>query len=838
MRRPLQNNSDPQASPTTRRWHVLVLAAILLVGASLRIAYLLELRKSPEFTYHSVDAAFHDYWARGLATGDWTVPDGYADPQIRTTAYLRPPGYPFFLAAVYYVCGTGPWAPRIVQMALGLVNCVLVYLLGRKWIGSTVGLVAAALMAVYWVFIYFEGKLHAPTLLISLTLCMMYALATWVSRLTWLRALVTGVLLGLVAVVRPTILPFGAVVILWALWVIGRESGLRHVVACVAFFALGVVLAVSPVAIRNYLVARDFVLISSNAGINLYIGNNERANGLFVSTIEPFGDFGTCFEYRGLVRAIQRKTGTSLSDSEVSAYFAARAWDYVAAHPMRTIKLGLKKFLLWWGPNEISHNEIPDFDRRHSGVLHWLVGNFTMVVSLGLLGVLVFFLDVRNQRRAHRTLTVPVRNRRTLALGFLAFVVVYSASFLPFFVTSLYRVPIIPLLLLFAAYGVCRCVELVRAGNWRWAGALAALGGILYVVAGRNYSDYQPDPARPHYHLGVVYERAGQLEQAEQEYGAALRIEPDYYLAHYNLGVLLGERGELGQAIAHYQAALRSRPNHAGARNNLALTLAAEGDIDEAIRHCRLAVESRPDDADLHNNLAALLSKAGRTPEAVEQYQTAVRLNPDDAEIRRNLAAALESVGRDEQALLQYTEAVRIAPHDADAHIRLGLALARRGRLAEAIDHYRRVIEARPDHALAHYNLGNALAQQGRDRDALDHFRQAVQLRPEYHVMLDSLAWLLATSRDDQVRNGLESVRLAERACQLVGRDDPKLLDTLAAAYAAAGRFDDAVTTADRAIQAALSRGDAHYATEIRSRLKRYRSGKSLPQYPPTNPAQ
>jgi hypothetical protein len=95
----------------------------------------------------------------------------------------------------------------------------------------------------------------------------------------------------------------------------------------------------------------------------------------------------------------------------------------------------------------------------------------------------------------------------------------------------------------------------------------------------------------------------------------------------------------------------------------------------------------------------------------------------------------------------------------------------------------------------------------------------------------------LATSRDDQVRDGAESVRLAERACGLVGRDDPKPLDTLAAAYATAGRFDDAVTTADRAIQAALSRGDAHYAAEIRSRLQRYRSGKSLPGYPTTDPA-
>ena len=823
-----QYSPDGPLSTELHRWHVLALAAILLVGAALRTAYLLELRRSPEFTYHAVDAAFHDYWARGLATGDWTVPDGYTDPQIRSTAYLRPPGYPFFLAAVYYVFGTGPWAPRIVQMALGLVNCVLVYLLGRKWIGPRVGLVAAALMAVYWAFIYFEPILLAPVLLVMLGLALLYVLSLWTDGVSFWRGLAAGVLLGAFALVRPNILLFLPVVGVWSLWVAARRRLYRGFGVAVVGLVVGTIACIAPVTTRNHRIADDWVLISSNAGVNLYIGNNERATGYFTPDVPGLEMFGTCFDYPELARSVGERVGHPVKGSEISAYFTRQALRYAWDHPGPALALLGRKTLLFWGPKEVANNGVPDVAREHSAVLARVPVGFAAAGAGAALGLAIFLVSYVGRGRA--SVPRPSSAGRSLEIGVLLilFVLTYFVSFLPFFVAGRFRVPVAAALLLWAAYGTCRLIGWLRQRRWMPAVGWASVGVGFYALFATNWSGYRPSAATWHYHMGVAHEFSKDFDEASEHYGRALQIEPRYAPAHYNLGVLLARRGQRTEAIAHYRSALHVRPNHVGARNNLALALAAEGSIDEAIKHCLLAIQSRPNDADLHNNLAALLNKAGRMQEAIEQYQTAVRLNPDDAEIRRNLAAALESVGSDEQALHHYAEAIRIDPQDADLHTRLGLALARRGRLAEAIDHYQRAVEAQPDHALAHYNLGNALAQQGRDRDALEHFRKAVQLRPEHHVMLDSLAWLLATSRDDRVRNGLEAVRLAERACQLVGQDNPKLLDTLAAAYAAAGRFDNAVTTANRAVQAALSRGDAHYAAEIRSRLERYRSAQPL----------
>jgi 4-amino-4-deoxy-L-arabinose transferase-like glycosyltransferase len=241
---------------------------VLVVGVALRVAYLGEVCGSLEFSCPAVDEEFHDYWARGLATGDWTPPDDYEDPLIGSTPYLRPPGYPFFLAGVYRLAGHGYLAPRIAQTFVGLINCLLTYLMARKVFGAVVGLIAALMMSSYWIFIYFESKLHEPVLLIGLGLLLVYLLSLWSDRTGVLRSLAAGLVLGVFALVRPTVLPFGGAVVAWMLWTL-RRGRLRLFPASGLAFVAGALLAIAPVTVRNWIVARDFVLISSNAGVNL-----------------------------------------------------------------------------------------------------------------------------------------------------------------------------------------------------------------------------------------------------------------------------------------------------------------------------------------------------------------------------------------------------------------------------------------------------------------------------------------------------------------------------------------------------------------------------------------
>ena len=123
---------------------------------------------------------------------------------------------------------------------------------------------------------------------------------------------------------------------------------------------------------------------------------------------------------------------------------------------------------------------------------------------------------------------------------------------------------------------------------------------------------------------------------------------------------------------------------------------------------------------------------------------------------------------------------------------------------------------------MAHKDLSLVLLQQGRAREAISHCRQALRLRSDWPEVMNTLAWILATHKDAQLRDGAQAVLLAEKACRLVGYNAPILLDTLAASYAEVGRFDQAVKTAQEAIQAAQVTGEKKLVEDIYSRLELY----------------
>jgi spermidine synthase len=162
----------------------------------------------------------------------------------------------------------------------------------------------------------------------------------------------------------------------------------------------------------------------------------------------------------------------------------------------------------------------------------------------------------------------------------------------------------------------------------------------------------------------------------------------------------------------------------------------------------------------------------------------------------------------------------------AAAHNNLGLVLRSQDKPDEAIGHYREALRLKPDLAEAHNNLGKVLAVTGRHAEANGHFREAVRLKPDWPAPLNDLAWILATCADAGVRDASEAVELAERACELTGHEDAAILDTLAAAYAEAGRFGQAVTTAQTAMALATHAPAKELADTIGKRLELYRQAK------------
>lgn len=181
------------------------------------------------------------------------------------------------------------------------------------------------------------------------------------------------------------------------------------------------------------------------------------------------------------------------------------------------------------------------------------------------------------------------------------------------------------------------------------------------------------------------------------------------------------------------------------------------------------------------------------------------------------------------ETLFRYTIAeVGDTPISGPIHWRLGRVLAKEGRYEEAFAELSAAVRLNPHDSAAHATYATVLAERGRAREAVTHYREAVRLNPNWPEVLNNFAWLLATHPDAQVRNGAEAVRVAERACQLTANQRPTYLGTLAAAYAEAGRFPEAIATAETARTLAYARGQAEIAAKNAELLELYRAGKPM----------
>jgi len=232
-------------------------------------------------------------------------------------------------------------------------------------------------------------------------------------------------------------------------------------------------------------------------------------------------------------------------------------------------------------------------------------------------------------------------------------------------------------------------------------------------------------------------------------------------------------------------------------------------------------------------NLAVALAEAGREDEAIGRYEETLRLVPDHDLARKNLAILqatraeregdrLAQAGRFDEAGDRYADAIALDGRRLHAHAARGMLLARRGRLREAADDLRVAFDGGVADAEVPNTLAFALAQTGDSAQAAAVLTRAAAAQPDNLNLKHNLARLLATSDDPNVRDGARALDLASEVCRRTGDRDPRALDTLAAAYAAVGRFDEARGTASRALARAREQGDVGMAREIATHLANY----------------
>lgn len=598
--------------PVRFTWQLVCIAAVALV---VRLVYIWDIRESPFFDVLMGDARRYDAWATQIAAGD----------VIGRDVFYQAPLYPYFLGAVYAIAGRSLLLVRTCQALIGTASCVLLALTARRLYSERAGLVAGLALAVYAPAIFFDGLLQKSSLDLFFVCLSLWIVSGLVdkpeaaSRWFWL-----GISTGALALTRENALILAAVLVVW---LFGRSLLARRqrtLNACV--FALGMLLVLSPVAIRNRVVGGEWHLTTSQFGPNLYIGNNPDADGTYAALREGRGT--PEYERQDATELAEAASGRRLTPGEVSDFWVRRTLEFVRSQPAAWLALTASKAGLIWSRTEFVDTESQSSYEEWSPILRGLafVGHFGVLVPFAMLGVLVTWRD------------------RSRVGVYYAMAAAYVASIVMFYVSDRYRLPLVPFLLLFAGAGVVSLGPFVRRASRPAIAVVLAVTGAVALAANRPLLSADLLRATTETNLGVALQTDGRLEEAEAHYRRAITIDAEYGPAYVNLSIALMARGDAlvrenreVEAIAAYQESLRLNPNNTVLRLATGSLLVKAGRFEEAIGEFRAAVALVPDSAEAHNNLGGALAATGRTDEAIAEFEHALRLNPKLVSARRNL---------------------------------------------------------------------------------------------------------------------------------------------------------------------------------------------------------
>jgi tetratricopeptide (TPR) repeat protein len=663
--------------------------------------------------------------------------------------FWQPFFYPAFLSIVYLASNSSIICARVIQILLGCITCLLTYQLGRIIFNRRTGIIAGIMTAFYGPLIFFEAELLASGLaaLWSVVLILLFV-KTSSKKSVWLCASL-GICGALSVLTRPTFVPFLAVSAIWLFVKFHQTMKKRSQ----SILRLGVILAsflliAIPVALQNLRVTNHFGILPAAGGINFYIGNNPN----YAETLTARPGWG----WEEITR-IPEQNGIKGNMWEQQKYFNKQIINFVSTEPLTFLNGLFHKTIQFINSRELPRNvDIYLFTKwsRLLGLLVWKVGGFGF--PFGALLPLMLLGLVSHWRR----LPVPIK----------LFLILYPLSIIVVFVAARYRVPIIPVMTIVAAAGLITLVKTIRSCRWRPIVIVGICGTALVLLSGLPgpFPEELPNyEAELYANAAATYITQDKNNLAIEYLNKALTLKKDYPSAYANLGAAMAKKGEFDKAISHYKTAL----------------------------------DYKNDFPEVHNNLASALADMGKTDQAFKHYQKAIQIRPNHAEAYYNLGSLFLKTGKIEEAVKYLNKAVQIREDYFMAHTTLGAALAKQGNAEKAIAHFFYAVKLKPNDDKVRYNLAKALADSGRIEEAAKEYREALRLNPNNPETLTQLAGILTSHENTQIADANEAIRLAKKACELTSYQHPEKIDTLAKAYEAAAKFNEAAATLEKRLK-------------------------------------
>nr|MBN2277202.1 glycosyltransferase family 39 protein [candidate division Zixibacteria bacterium] len=538
---------------------------ILILAGLIRLIFLMEYYNSPEWNQLVVDSLFHHRWAISIAFGNI----------IGDQVFFRAPFYIYILGLIYAIAGPSLLAARIFGHLVGLISVFLTYLIGRRLFNRPVGLMAALIHALYPIAIFFESELLVDNLFTLFFELSILILISSPKNKKYHHYVFLGLILGFAAITRPLIL---GLIPLYLIWIILDSKNIRSVLLGIAITFLLMIVVIAPITIRNKIVGNDFVLISSSGGINFYIGNNASSDGLTASLPPPYGNSWQISDINYLA---EKETGRSLKPSGVSAFWTSKAIDWITHNKIDFIKLYAKKLYYCMNDFEVSNNK--NISAFFDGflILRIIPLNYGFILSLAAAGIIFLF--------ALGGIMPQIKMVFLLIVGYFLLISL-------FFINARFRLPVIPLIIIFGGVGLESIFASIKhRSNLKYPAIAVTAAIIAFTLSQTNFYRMRHDSrAGGAFSKGNYYLALGDMERAVDYYRMTLSDDPRYPDANLNLGAAFLKTGRGDSAEFYLRRELELEPGNARAFADLASLYFTRHDYDNAGRMAERAISLKP----------------------------------------------------------------------------------------------------------------------------------------------------------------------------------------------------------------------------------------------------
>jgi len=612
---------DDTADKTFLRRHWIIIS-IFSLSLLLRILHLYFIIPTPFFTHPVGDEKEHYEWALKIIDGDiFSVHKG---------AFFRSPGYSYFLAFLLFITVKNLFLVRVLQAIIGSVSVVLIYLIAEKRFDKKIALLSGFISAGYPLFIYYSAMLLDTTFYIFLVLLVLFFSLKIEEKKTQLWVFLAGLFMALNCIVRPNLLIFIPFHIVWIAIILVSPTSCRHlcldliqkwkfVAVSIILYLIPIFVIVSSITLRNYLLEKDFYLIATNGDLNFYLANNPDKE--FTLNLRPG------LEWEMFLQTPYLELGENISKKEVQLFWRKKYLEYIKQRPFIFLLDKVVNLYNFFDGYEYREIQMYEYYDKQSPILKIPI-SFYIISPLSLIGI-----------------AFAIRKFRENSLLIL-FVGVFTFSVILFSVYSRYRLPVVPVLIMFASYTIIRGIEEIRKKNSLFVTIVCS----IFIMCLFIYLSFKPNEKTmenwwTQYNLGLVYFDEGDFNKAITELKEAEKIRSDNMDTHYVIASVYKKSLKFSEAIKEFDFVLKNLKEKYISFNVIISRVDKEiggcylrlRDSKSAERYYQEALSFDNTDAVTYNALGIIEIYKGNKDKARNLFENSLKRNPDYKDAQENL---------------------------------------------------------------------------------------------------------------------------------------------------------------------------------------------------------